>query len=497
MVEGAVASEWLATGRNVSVNIRRRALLGAGLTGAVALGTRSNGVSTAAMASACEAPIVTGALNCNADVLARAADDFGHIIHKHAKAVLKPASVADIAEVMRWAGSRDLKVAARGQGHSTYGRAMVDGGVVLDMSAMNRIHHVHSDRTTVEAGATWSKVLSATLPRGLTPPVLTNYLELSVGGTLAVGGIGGTTFRYGMQTDNVLELRVVTGDGRELTSSPSTNSDLFDAVRGGLGQCGVITQATLRLIRAPDRVRRYHLFYPDLHLLSADQRIALAEQRFEYLQGAVLPDGTGRWRYQLEGVVFYDTDAPPDDKAVLTGLSDDRGAVEIANLTYIDDLNASTRLENLLRSKGQWFNPHPWLLTFLRGSNAERVASEILKGLTNEDVGPFGRIIYYPLLTKPLHTPLVRLPDESVAFPFNLVRMPESNDAAKAEEMVANNRVLYERIRSAGGVLYPVSAFPMSSGDWKDHFGSKWPLLNEAKRRYDPHMTLTPGYNAF
>src|SRR5262245_33398355 len=111
--------------------------------------------------------------------------------------------------LVRWAGGRGWKVAARGQGHSTYGRAMADGGVVVDVSAMNRIYHVHSDRITVEAGATWSKVLSATLPRGLTPPVLTNYLELSVGGTLAVGGIGGTTFRYGMQTDNLLELSVV------------------------------------------------------------------------------------------------------------------------------------------------------------------------------------------------------------------------------------------------------------------------------------------------
>lgn len=477
------------------MNIHRRALPGAGLTSLVALGTRANDVATAS-ATACDALPFAGAVNCNADALARAADDFGHIIHKHPKFVLKPVSVADIAEIMRWAGSQDLKVAARGQGHSTYGRAMVDGGVVLDMSAMDGIHFVHSDRITVEAGATWSKVLAATLQRGLTPPVLTSYLELSVGGTLAVGGIGGTTFRYGMQTDNVIELSVVTADGRELTCSPTKNSDLFDAVRGGLGQCGVITRATLRLIGAPGRVRRYHLFYPDLHSLSMDQRITLAERRFDYLQGAVLPDGAGRWRYQLEGVVFYDIDQVPDDRAVLASLSDDRGAAEIADLTYIDDFNAFARFEHLLRSKGQWFSPHPWLLTFLRGSNAERVASEILEGLSNEDVGPFGRITYYPLLTEPLRTPLVRVPDESIVFPFNLVRMPASDDVAKAEQMVNKNRVLYDAIRSAGGFLYPVSAFPMSRGDWKDHFGSKWSLLDDAKRRYDPHQILTPGYNA-
>ena len=71
----------------------------------------------------------------------------------------------------------------------------------------------------------------------------TNYLGLSVGGTLAVGGIGGSTSRYGMQTDNVLELDAVTGDGHELTCSAESNPHAFDAVRAGLGQCGIITRA--------------------------------------------------------------------------------------------------------------------------------------------------------------------------------------------------------------------------------------------------------------
>src|SRR5262249_18454484 len=82
------------------------------------------------------------------------------------------------------------------------------------------------------------------------------------------------------------------------------------------------------------------------------------------------------------------------------------------------------------------------------------------------------------------------LPDECVAFPFNLVRIPASKDAAQVERMVASNRMLYDRIRGIGGVLYPVSAFPMSSEDWKDHFGMRWPLLHDAKRRYDPLGTL-------
>jgi cytokinin dehydrogenase len=63
--------------------------------------------------------------------------------------------------------------------------------------------------------------------------------------------------------------------------------------------------------------------------------------------------------------------------------------------------------------------------------------------------------------------------------------------------MVARNRALYDRIRGAGGVQYPVGAFPMSRNDWKDHFGPNWPHLHAARRRYDPLETITSGYNVF
>jgi hypothetical protein len=46
-------------------------------------------------------------------------------------------------------------------------------------------------------------------------------------------------------------------------------------------------------------------------------------------------------------------------------------------------------------------------------------------------------------------------------------------------------------------MLYPVSAFPMSTNVSKDHFGSKWSLLHDGKRRYDPLNTLTPGHKLF
>jgi cytokinin dehydrogenase len=475
----------------------RRMFLSAGLGVTAALASRAGGLTASAQAVSLESLPLPGNVSLDPDVRAATAHDFGRLIHGQPRGVLKPASGADIASLLRWAKGRDVKVAARGQGHSIYGRALSEDGIVVDMSAMSSIGDIKQDRIVVDAGATWRDLLDATLARGFTPPVLTNYLALSVGGTIAVGGIGAASSRHGMQTDNVIALDVVTGEGKEVSCSAAENPDLFDGIRAGLGQCGIVTRATLRLERAPERVRRFQLFYRDLPSLATDQQRVLMEGRFDQLQGAILPDGSGGWRYQLDGAVYHAGGSVPDDKAVLSGLSDERGAAVVADLTYREDALAFGKFESLLRSKGKWSNPQPWLLTFLRGGNAERVAGDILAGLTGDAVGPFGRITFYPLLTRAFHTPLVRLPAEDIVFVFNLIRIPASNDAAAAERMVAENRTLYDRIREAGGVQYPVGAFAMSPDDWTAHFGSGWPPFREAKRRYDPEHLLAPGYNVF
>jgi FAD/FMN-containing dehydrogenase len=244
-------------------------------------------------------------------------------------------------------------------------------------------------------------------------------------------------------------------------------------------------------------VLRFQLAYRDLASLTADQNLVLADNRFDQLQGSVVPDGARGWRYQLEAAAFYDEGKAPDERGLLAGVSDDRDAAMSSDLAYREDADAFAKLEDVLRSNGQWFTPHPWWLTFLRGSNGERVAAAILRELTPEDIGPFGRVAYYPLRTSALRAPLVRMPDEGIAFVFNIIRFPPSADAVEVERMIASNRALYDRVRELGGVLYPVGALPMCAADWKDHFGSAWPRFFEAKERYDPCHTLSPGYNVF
>src|SRR5262249_60212228 len=105
----------------------------------------------------------------------------------------------------------------------------------------------------IGAGSQWHPVLMAANAQKLTVPVITDTF-LSVGGTISTGGFGVTTYNLGLQVDHVQELEVVTGEGQIVTCSDERNSDLFNAMLGGLGQCGIITKVVMRLGDAPTNV---------------------------------------------------------------------------------------------------------------------------------------------------------------------------------------------------------------------------------------------------
>lgn len=264
-------------------------------------------------------PLLDGRLHLDDATRGAYAEDFGHIIHEPPLAVLTPGSVEDVARMVRFARRHGLRVAARGQGHTTFGQSQIAAGVVIDLSPLQAIHSIRDSRVKTDAGIRWSALLQATLARGLTPPALTDYLELSVGGTLSVGGVSVTSWRAGAQVDHVDELEVVTGEGELVVCSPDRRPDLFAATLAGQGQCGIIVRATLRLIPAPSRTRVYSLAYPDLPSLTRDCRRLIRDGRFDTVQGLIVPAPAGGWAYLLEATAFF-REAPPDDARLLAGL---------------------------------------------------------------------------------------------------------------------------------------------------------------------------------
>ncbi|MFI9252081.1 FAD-binding protein [Streptomyces sp. NPDC053069] len=434
------------------------------------------------------------ALDTRPQTLRACAQDFGHIVRTTPLGVLRPQSAAEIQDLLECAGPRGIPVSVRGGGHSLYGQGQADGGIVLDLRAMNRVGPVTDGQVTVQAGALWREVLAATLPHGRAPAVLTDYLGAGVGGVLSAGGLGGATHRHGLVADQVLELEVVTGAGEHRVCSPDRDPDLFHAVLAGLGQCAVIVAATLRLVPAPDRVRRYCLYYADLARCLADQRRLAEEQRFTYLEGQARPIGERHWQYMIEAVAPHDGPYPPDDSTLLAGLSHDPGALEAEDLGYGEFAHRVDTDEEVLRTTGEWLHPHPWLNLLLPHDSAEAVVRAVLADPAFGDLRDTGLVLLYPVLSSRLRAPSFRRPSGEVLYVFALLRTAPPGSPETVAAMVAANRTAYERARSRGALAYPVNALPLADSDWRDHYGDRWPVFAEAKHRHDPHLVLARGH---
>ncbi|RPE46506.1 FAD/FMN-containing dehydrogenase [Streptomyces sp. Ag109_O5-1] len=430
-------------------------------------------------------------LDTRPETLREAAEDFGHLVCAPPLGVLRPRSAAEVEDALAYAGPRGIPVAARAGGHSMYGQGQAPGGIVLDLRELSAVGPVTGDRVEVEAGALWRDVLTATLPYGLAPPVLTDYLGAGVGGVLSVGGLGGAGHRHGLVADSVLELEVVTGAGEHLVCSPERHGALFHTVLAGLGQVAVIVRATLRLSPAPALVRRYCLYYPDLDAYLSDQRLLATDGRFGYLEGQARPveDTADGWRYMVEAVAAHQGPTPPDDTALLGDLS--FGTAEIEDLGYAEFADRVAVDEETLRASGEWLHPHPWLNLLLPEDTAASVVTGILADPAFTDLRENGLVLLYPLLTRTLRAPLFRRPRGEVVHLLALLRTAVPG---AADPMVAANRRAYEYARAEGAVAYPANALPMSAADWREHYGSLWGTLAGAKAVHDPHGVLGRGH---
>jgi hypothetical protein len=163
---------------------------------------------------------------------------------------------------------------------------------------------------------------------------------------------------------------------RELPLPPLDGELRFDKASriAAADDCGHIVHRTPKGVLLPGSDQDVAKAIRDLRTLLTDEWLLAADNRFDAVQGAVLLTPTG-WTYRLDAVAQFSGNNPPDDNALLAGLSDDRPAAQVSTLPYFDDLNRFAALEQLLRSKGQWFYPHPWLTAFIGDANIESVVS--------------------------------------------------------------------------------------------------------------------------
>ena len=423
--------------------------------------------------------------------------DFGGIISQTAIAVLLPGSIDDIVKLVRFARIHTIQIVPRGNGHSTYGQSQVDAGVIIDLSTLNRVQEINASEVLVDAGATWFDVLQATIPFDRTLPVLTDYLGLSVGGTLSVGGVGGQSFNYGALVDNVVELEVVTGKGNLVTCSGDRNSVLFQSVRSSLGQFAIIVRARLRLIPAPTLARVYTLVYKNLATFMNNQELLVEDGRFDAVEGSIVPDNDGKWLFVLQATKYFNPNNEPDNDRLLSGLSFLLGSETIEDKNYFDFVNRLESVVSNLQEDGLWDIPHPWIDLFLPADRARDFVAEVLDSLTASDFGyPTGLILLYPMNRDRFKVPFLITPNSKKFFLFGLLRAVTS-DSIGVEAMVEANQLLYKQAIAIGGKMYPNASIAMTRIDWQQHYQSLWRSFVAHKSCFDPNKILTPGQNIF
>lgn len=446
---------------------------------------------------------VSGAVRDAGEVPEELTTNFGHLFRSVPRLLVEPRAREDVAAAIRFARDQGLTVSARGGGHSQSHVGLSEGGILLAMTSLDRVLQVDAERLTVdvEAGILWGALLRHLKPLGLAPPVLTNNLNVTVGGTLSVAGIGVASFRYGTQGDQVEELEVVTGAGETVICGPGRNEELFWSVIAGLGQCGVITRARLKLRRVKPLTRTYYLLYDDARGFLEDARVAMDSTRWDHLESWASPSPQGtkpvggkrqvfaRWFYPFHATVEFEAGTEPDDRSLLEGLHP-------YEMLYVDDLptyDFFARLEpvfDLWKRGGTWEHVHAWTECVMPWESAPGLLEAVLPDLP-PSILVGGHVLLWPAKGTTSRSRLFARPEGENLLGFGILPAIPARYWEEAKPMLD---VVSRLAIAMGGKRYLSGYVEFTPEEWRDHFGPGWEPFLEAKRRYDPDAILNPGF---
>jgi FAD/FMN-containing dehydrogenase len=172
---------------------------------------------------------------------------FSGAIDRRPGMIVRVADADDVARVIALARETGSELAVRSGGHSPAGHGVSEGGIVLDLSALNSLE-IDAERRTAWAGAglTAGEYTTAAAAHGLATG-FGDTGSVGVGGITLSGGVGFLVRKHGLTIDDLLAAEVVTADGRLLRVDAESHPDLFWALRGGGGNFGVATRLRFRL----------------------------------------------------------------------------------------------------------------------------------------------------------------------------------------------------------------------------------------------------------
>jgi FAD/FMN-containing dehydrogenase len=413
------------------------------------------------------------------------------LVDRRPALIVRCRTACDVAATLALARPAGLEVSVRGGGHNVAGRAVTDGGVMIDLAEMKGIV-IDPDRAiaTVEGGVVWGELNDVAAEHGL---AVTGGAVSGTGiaGYTLGGGLGWLMAKYGLAADNLVALELVTAEGDILHVDAASHADLFWALRGGGGNFGVATSFTYRLhpVRtvaggliahpieaAPDLLR----FYRDAVGGASDDLTVFA--------GLVhAPDGSGA---KLSALVVFHTGDPAEAERELEPFKTWGSplVVDVGPMPY-------PVMNTILDAGFPVGSLNYWLSSFTRGLPDELIDIAVERFTTVPS--PMTAI-----LLEHFHGAVTRVRATETAVPhrdegWNLLIPSVWTDPADNEANIAWSRETFAAMRPhfGGGRWLNYLGDDQAEDAIRAAYGPNYDRLREVKRRYDPDNVFHLNHN--
>jgi len=413
------------------------------------------------------------------------------LIDKRPALIARCWNTADVVDALMAARAGGHEISVRGGGHNVAGKAVTEGGLMIDLSAMRGIHVDPAQRTVrAQGGVTIAELDRTTATFGLAVPSGVVSATGIAGLTLG-GGLGWLMGRYGLAVDNLLSAEVVLASGEVVTASDDQDSDLFWAIRGGGGNFGIVTSFEFRahpvaevlkgpvlhtLDAAPELLRFYREFCVDLPDELSMQAVFVHE-----------PDGSGAKVCAIAACHSSDDAAQAEEDVRPVR---DFGSPAADTIQRIPYAVVNTGADGLF-PRGTL---NYWKSAFF---------SELSDAAVTILVEAFDRAPteLCTLVIENLHGAATRVGPTATAFPHrepghNLLLIAQWTDPADSDACIAWARTTFEALAPHMANRSYTNYLPADDHDRvREAYGVNYRRLVELKRRYDPENLFRLNQN--
>ena len=400
-------------------------------------------------------------------------------VDKRPGLIVRCSGLADVIAAVRFAREQNVLVAIRGGGHNVGGRALCDGGLVIDLSPMKGIHvDAAARRVRAQPGVTLGGLDRETHVYGMAVP-LGAVSKTGIAGLTLGGGVGYLCRKYGLACDNVVSFEIVTADAKVLRVSADEHPDLFWALRGGGGNFGVVTSFEYRL-HPVSTVLGGLILHPrdkatDLLKFHRDVSASAPDELATYVGLIHTPDGTPVVGF----VTCYCGDLDTGAK-VMQPLRDFGSPL----LDAVQPMPLP-QMQQLLDGAVPEGNQNYWKSTFVRELSDDAI--ETIVRHSNADTSPLTAV-----LVEQYGGAVSRVPDDESAFgnrqaQYDLAILTQWVRPEESERHITWTRAFAEAMEPFRSGAYLLNFLGEESDDTiRASFGSNYARLVETKAKYDP-----------